>query len=260
MNIESSFNIIKIALFSISGVPKRSLVTQLLYSSVSQESQTESTGTYHKLIHVKNRETLIRLADPPVITDRTDFGDLISLIMESNAFILCYSVTSRASFEAVDVIFDQISFIRGAENMNVVFLVGINVSQSNREIPYEYGAKLAKKKGTEFLEVDETHSDIVKAMFHRVVELALDTSFSDVNPLSLIEQEDGEYAYRAPDRFLTTIPEEVIEKNPRRIIVTNNNLSTLPTYLIKLKLVKLDISWNLFETFPSVLGLSLIHI
>lgn len=97
-----------------------------------------------------------------------------------HGFLLVYSVASRSSFEMAPIIRDKILNATGAESLPMV-LIGnkCDVDDSQREVSYEEGQKLAQSLGIPFIETSaKTDANVQKSFVDLLAEIE-DTAGDD---------------------------------------------------------------------------------
>lgn len=89
-------------------------------------------------------------------------------VSEGEAFVLAYSVTSRQTFEQLEVLRQAIIRLKGE---NAIFVVVGNKSdlQEGREVPLEEGRSYADSCGCKFLETSAKARDNVDELFGDLV-------------------------------------------------------------------------------------------
>jgi hypothetical protein len=89
---------------------------------------------------------------------------------EGQGFILVYSVTSRRTFERLDLFFQSMRRVKRAQP--VFMLVGNKIDQSTRQVSFQEGKSAADRFGCEFVEtsaktayqVDRAFTDLVRTL------------------------------------------------------------------------------------------------
>ncbi|KII92198.1 hypothetical protein PLICRDRAFT_104137 [Plicaturopsis crispa FD-325 SS-3] len=119
-----------------------------------------------KQIEVDKRMSFIELIDAMCEEEYASLRD--QWIREGQAAILVYSVTSRASFERVDALRQDI--IRVKPEKPVFVLVGTKCDLvPQREVSHDEGAQLARTFGCEFMETSAKTGENVHLLFSNVV-------------------------------------------------------------------------------------------
>lgn len=117
------------------------------------------------------------------MTDVTDLAGMNrSVVLQDHsirageAFLLVYSICSRASFEAISKLHKRILQVKGQSSEGAVFPIPIVVvgnqmdRTTEREVSPEEGRALASALGCGFIETSAKHGSSVEAAFLGVVE------------------------------------------------------------------------------------------
>ena len=107
------------------------------------------------------------------------FKSLIpSYIKDSAAAIVCYDITSKASFDSVEKWIADARELRSDDCL--LFLVGNKSDlEQQRQVSFEQGQTYAKEKGIHFLETSARNGQNVKPLFN---ELAKNLTGIDTTP------------------------------------------------------------------------------
>jgi GTPase KRas protein len=117
-----------------------------------------------------------------VISQVHDFINAPFSFSEGQGFILLYSVTSRTSFERLEIFHQHIRRVKRAEP--VFILVGNNCHEAYaREVSKEEGHALARRYGCEFFEASAATAQNVECVFANLIRLLRQARIrNSVNP------------------------------------------------------------------------------
>lgn len=101
-------------------------------------------------------------------------------IRRGKAFLLVYSVSSRATFDGLDIFWQAIRRIKEDDSVPLILLGNKCDDALGREVAMEEGAALARKHGCPFLEVsaktninvERAFADLVRLLRPDVIEVA----------------------------------------------------------------------------------------
>ncbi|KII92195.1 hypothetical protein PLICRDRAFT_88853 [Plicaturopsis crispa FD-325 SS-3] len=165
----------KVILLGDARCGKTALIYQFLYSRLIDPETFERSldGYFRKLITVDDKGSLIEVID-------TALQEKYAL-REGQAFILVYSVTSRATFDRLDILRQDMIRVKGTTP--VFMLVGTKCDLvSQREVLHDEGAQLARTFGCEFMETSAKTGQNVELLFSNVVRLLRTVQTSDAIP------------------------------------------------------------------------------
>ncbi|KAJ7767025.1 P-loop containing nucleoside triphosphate hydrolase protein [Mycena maculata] len=147
----------RIGVLGDTGVGKASLAIQFTHNCFLALSQTyDPVGgdVYRRQLMVDNRMCFV---------EAINIGK-----QEDHAFILMYSITSRTSFDKLELFHQSIHRIKGKNS--IFILVGNKCDREYaREVSKEEGTSLAKEFGCEFLETSATTAKNVERVFTNLV-------------------------------------------------------------------------------------------
>ncbi|KAJ7493600.1 P-loop containing nucleoside triphosphate hydrolase protein [Mycena latifolia] len=146
------------------GVGKTALNYQFLLSSFTEEYDPTLEDCYRKQVVVDNEPCIVEVIDPP------GEAEFVTWIRDSQGFLLVYSLTSRASFSRLDALWQSARRING-DQAPVILLGNKCDKASDRAVPTEEGAALARHFGCPFLEVSAQTGQNVDRAFADLVRL-----------------------------------------------------------------------------------------
>jgi GTPase SAR1 family protein len=123
-----------------------------------------------------------------VISQVHDFINALFSFSEGQGFILLYSVTSRTSFERLEIFHQH---IRRVKREPVFILVGNNCHKAYaREVSKEEGHALARRYGCEFFEASAATAQNVECVFANLIRLLRQARIrNSVDPGAPIQKE-----------------------------------------------------------------------
>ncbi|EFA83137.1 Ras GTPase [Heterostelium album PN500] len=158
----------KLVVMGGGGVGKSALTIQFIQNHFIEEYDPTIEDSYRRQCQVDDDTCLLDILDT---AGQDDYSAMRDQYMRTGQGFLCvYDVTSRTSFEEINVVRDQIIRVKDNERVPIV-LVGNKCDLENqREVTAGEGEELAKSFGCPFLEtsakkrqnVDECFFDVVR--------------------------------------------------------------------------------------------------
>eukprot|EP01133_Synstelium_polycarpum_P005935 gene5935-6874_t len=158
----------KLVVMGGGGVGKSALTIQFIQNHFIEEYDPTIEDSYRRQCQVDDDTCLLDILDT---AGQDDYSAMRDQYMRTGQGFLCvYDVTSRTSFEEINVVRDQIIRVKDNERVPIV-LVGNKCDLENlREVTHGEGEELAKSFGCPFLEtsakkrlnVDECFFDVVR--------------------------------------------------------------------------------------------------
>lgn len=177
------------------GVGKSAIVAQYVQGVFLDSYDPTIEDSYRKQTVIDDRSYTLEILDTAGIEQFTAMRELY--IKNSEGFILTYSVTSRASFEELKALRNQVAQIK--DNYNVpMILVGNKCDLGKqRQVPVSEAKALAENWNTLFLEVsaktctniDEIFSGLIKQLVRR--DSAIGSSFRNSSIYTQSSQESS---------------------------------------------------------------------
>ncbi|BGP53550.1 RAS2 protein [Rhodotorula sphaerocarpa] len=151
---------VKIVILGDGGVGKTALSLRLSHNFFVEDS-------YRKHAVVDGQPYMLEILDTAGQEEYTALRD--QWIREGEAFLLVYSITSRASFDRIEKFRLQISRVKESSSIPVV-IVGNKVDRAHeREVEARDGAQLAQRLGCRFIEASaKTRENLEEAFFMAV--------------------------------------------------------------------------------------------
>ena len=158
-------DLFKVYLIGESGVGKSPFVIMFIQKYFVEMYDPTIEDSYRRQVTVDDDLVLFDILDTcaPSCSVLTD-----SYIRQSDAFILLYSITSRASFQEVTAIHDQIVRAKDLESREIpCVLVGNKCDEeSEREVSKDEGEQLASLWGCPFMEASaKLNKNVDEAFF-----------------------------------------------------------------------------------------------
>lgn len=140
----------KIAVVGSRSVGKSSMTVRFVEDHFVESYYPTIENQFSKSINYKNQDYAIEILD-------TAGQDEFSIMNEKHligihGYLVVYSVTSKQSFELVEVIRDKILNSMGNDNVPMVLIGNKCDLNYQRQVEYKEGEELAKKLGIRFLE------------------------------------------------------------------------------------------------------------
>ncbi|EDR01675.1 uncharacterized protein LACBIDRAFT_254501 [Laccaria bicolor S238N-H82] len=156
----------RVAVLGDGGVGKTALAVQFTLNSFVETYDPTIEDAYRKQLVVDNRMCFVEVIDTAGQEEYATLRD--QWVREGQGFILVYSVTSRSTFNRLEV-FRQ-SMCRVKRGNPVFILVGNKCDKtSEREVSKEEGAAMARRFGCEFLETSAKTAQNVERLFMNLV-------------------------------------------------------------------------------------------
>jgi len=158
----------RVAILGDGGVGKTALAVQFTLNCYVETYDPTIEDAYRKQFEVDNRMCFIEVIDTAGQEEYATLRD--QWVREGQGFILLYSVTSRSTFERLQIFHQQ---IRRLKRVDPVFvLVGNNCHNNyEREVSREEGCALARHLGCEFFEASVKTAQNVDRIFVNLVRL-----------------------------------------------------------------------------------------
>ena len=156
----------RITVLGDGGVGKTALSVQFTLNCDIESYDPTIEDAYRKQMVVDNRMCFVEVINTAGQEEYATLRD--QWVREGQGFVLVYSITSRASFDRLEI-FRQ-AMLRVKHSEPVFILVGNNCDKAyEREVSREEGAALARKFGCEFLETSAKTAQNVERLFTNLV-------------------------------------------------------------------------------------------
>ena len=156
----------KLVFLGDQSVGKTSIITRFMYDKFDGTYQaTIGIDFLSKTMYLEDRTVRLQLWDT---AGQERFRSLIpSYIRDSSVAVVCYDVTSRASFEGVGKWVGDVRTERGGDVIMVLVGNKSDVAE-RREVSVEEGEAMAKQLGIMFIECSAKVGFNVKALFRKI--------------------------------------------------------------------------------------------
>jgi len=151
----------RIAVLGSRSVGKSSLIIQYCQNEFVESYYPTIESTFAKTVPFKNAEYECEIID-------TAGQDEFSILNSKHAigihgYVLVYSVSSRNSFDMIQIVYDKIIDFCGVTNIPCVIVGSKNDLDKSRQVKPEEGQKLAKTNETAFIETSaKTNTNVAK--------------------------------------------------------------------------------------------------
>lgn len=152
------------------GVGKSALTIQLTQNNFVDEYDPTIEDSYRKQCVIDSEVVILDILDT---AGQEEYSAMREQYMRTGeGFLLVYSVNSKNSFEELMVYYQQILRVKDSDYVPV-FLVGnkADLSDDEREVTFEDGAKMAKQIHAPFLETSAKENINVEDAFFGLVKL-----------------------------------------------------------------------------------------
>lgn len=145
-------------------VGKSSLCIQYVNGKFSDDYTPTITETYSKSAEYKGKDYSITIMD----TEGQDEFSLFSPIhsIQTHGYILVYSVTSRKSFEVIEVIFEKMDNMTGGMRVPMLLVGNKKDLQAERAVSVKEGRELASKWKCAFIETSAKNNLSANDLFN----------------------------------------------------------------------------------------------
>jgi len=162
----------RVAVFGAGGVGKSSLILRFINKTFSENYVPTIEDTYQQ-VRTSNQKNVctLQLIDT---TGSHQFPAMQRLsILKGHAFIIIYSITSKASLEELGPILLMLKEVKGEHIAEVpIMLVGNKKDESQkREVATETGVKLSERWGCGFIETSAKNNENVTELFQNLLAM-----------------------------------------------------------------------------------------
>lgn len=173
------------------GVGKSALTIQLTQNNFVDEYDPTIEDSYRKQCVIDSEVVILDILDT---AGQEEYSAMREQYMRTGeGFLLVYSVNSKNSFEELMVYYQQILRVKDSDYVPV-FLVGnkADLSDDEREVSFEDGAKMAKQIHAPFLETSAKENINVEDAFFGLVKLIRGNggSFNPYNEEFIVNKEE----------------------------------------------------------------------
>ncbi|KAI5960968.1 RHB1 [Candida pseudojiufengensis] len=157
-----------IAVVGSRSVGKSSMTVRFVEDHFVESYYPTIENQFSKNLKFKNQEYAIEVLD-------TAGQDEYSMMNEKHligihGYLLVYSVTSRQSFELIEIIRDKILNSIGNENIPLVLIGNKNDLNFQRQVSFDDGFKLSEKFKCKFLETSVKENYNINQSFETLIE------------------------------------------------------------------------------------------
>lgn len=178
MNTSAPSGVLKLVVLGDATVGKTCIVTREVMNSYNEKGIPTFGASFHaKSIRVNDRNVLMQIWDT---AGQERYRGMAPLYYQgAHVVLLIYSITSKASFDAVD---EWISELTDKSSASLVMILVGNKAdlESERQVTAMQGAQKAKDIGAIFMEVSAKTGDGIKNIFSTAAK-----AFIDKNPIYL---------------------------------------------------------------------------
>ncbi|KAJ1956169.1 RAS1 protein, partial [Dispira parvispora] len=157
----------KVVLLGAGGVGKSALTIRFVRSYFIEEYDPTIEDSYTKNCKVDGEEAFLDVLDSAGQEEYSVMRE--QYIQSGDGFLLVYSVTSRASFDEVRILMDQLLRIKGVSQAPVVIVGNKSDLGIQRQVTTEEGRQLAAEYQAMFMETSAKMRTNVSEAFHCVV-------------------------------------------------------------------------------------------
>ncbi|KAG0665346.1 Ras GTPase ras2 [Rhodotorula mucilaginosa] len=174
---------VKIVVLGDGGVGKTALTLRLSLNFFVETYDPTIEDSYRKQAIIDEQPYMLEILDTAGQEEYTALRD--QWIREGEAFLIVYSVTSRASFDRVEKFRTQVARVKDSDAVPVV-LVGNKIDRVHeREVETKHGEQLAQRLGCAFVETSaKTRENLEEAFFTAVRMVERQKGGSAAKPLS----------------------------------------------------------------------------
>ncbi|KAH8268324.1 hypothetical protein KR026_005077 [Drosophila bipectinata] len=183
-----------IAMMGYRSVGKSSLSIQFVEGQFVDSYDPTIENTFTKVTRVNSQDYSVKLIDTAGQDEYSIFP--VQYSMDFHGYVLVYSITSKKSFEVIQIIYEKLLDVMGKKYVPVV-LVGNKIDlHQERTVSTEEGKKLAESWRAAFLETSAKQNEASSILFvtlNKLATLLYSQSVGDIfhQLLILIENENG---------------------------------------------------------------------
>jgi len=157
----------KIVVLGGGGVGKSALTIRLVTDNFLDEYDPTIEDSYRKSVMIDSKTALLDILDTAGQEEFSSMQD--QWMREGKGFLLVYSITSRATFEEVQTLYEKILRSKDAENVPIVLAGNKCDLETERQVTYEEGKNQAAEWGAPFYETSAKEKINNETAFFEVV-------------------------------------------------------------------------------------------
>ncbi|KAI8923489.1 small GTPase superfamily [Entophlyctis helioformis] len=169
------------------GVGKTALTIQLCLNHFVETYDPTIEDSYRKQVVIDDLPCILEILDTAGQEEYTALRD--QWIRDGEGFLLCYSITSRSTFERLERFKEQIERVKDVDSSRhpvPMIIVGNKCDRTmDREVSQAEGANLARYLGCEFVEASAKTAFNVERAFYSVVRQIRAQRRQDTSPAAL---------------------------------------------------------------------------
>ncbi|ELT91873.1 hypothetical protein CAPTEDRAFT_94885 [Capitella teleta] len=157
----------KIAIMGFRSVGKSSLTIQFVENQFVDSYDPTIENTFNKNLKINGHDYTLELID----TAGQDEFSIVpqSYSMNIDGYVLVYSVTSKKSFDVINVIHDKLLDMTGKSHLPMVLVGNKTDLRMERVVSQEEGRRLATSWKAAFLEASAKENQKVVDIFHTMI-------------------------------------------------------------------------------------------
>ncbi|KAG2181314.1 hypothetical protein INT43_008897 [Umbelopsis isabellina] len=157
----------RIVLVGEGGVGKSALTIQFIQSHFVDEYDPTIEDSYRKQCVIDGETALLDVLDT---AGQEEYSAMREQYMRTGeGFLLVYSITSRQSFEDINVFYHQICRVKDRDSFPMVLIANKSDLESERQVSSQEGRDLARSFGSTFIETSAKQRVNVDEAFYHVV-------------------------------------------------------------------------------------------
>ncbi|KAL1916350.1 uncharacterized protein VTP21DRAFT_5967 [Calcarisporiella thermophila] len=157
----------KIVVLGSGGVGKSALTVQFVQSIFVERYDPTIEDSYRKQAEVDGQQCMLEILDTAGTEQFTAMRDLY--MKNGQGFLLVYSITSQATIDDLEEIYEQILSVKETDKVPMVLAGNKMDLENDRKVSYEQGSTLAKKWDVEFFETSARTKENVEEVFFNIV-------------------------------------------------------------------------------------------
>ncbi|XP_055698824.1 GTP-binding protein Rheb homolog [Phlebotomus papatasi] len=157
-----------IAMMGYRSVGKSSLSIQFVQGQFVDSYDPTIENTFTKLTRVNSTDYEVKLVDTAGQDEYSIFPAQYS--MDFHGYVLVYSITSRKSFEVIQIIYEKLSDVMGSAHVPVVLVGNKTDLHQERAVSTDEGKKMAEAWKATFLETSAKQNESVADIFHSLLQ------------------------------------------------------------------------------------------
>eukprot|EP01125_Pyxidicula_operculata_P012872 TRINITY_DN4246_c0_g1_i1.p1 TRINITY_DN4246_c0_g1~~TRINITY_DN4246_c0_g1_i1.p1 ORF type:complete len:191 (-),score=43.53 TRINITY_DN4246_c0_g1_i1:131-703(-) len=157
----------RVVVLGAGGVGKSAITIQYVQGIFVDKYDPTIEDSYRKQTELNGHMFVVEILDTAGTEQFTGMRDLY--IKNGQGFVLVYSITSRATYNSISEIRDQIVRVKDSEKAPMIIVGNKADLFDMRAVPTEEGKKLSEKYGCSFIEVSAKKGHKIDEIFNTLL-------------------------------------------------------------------------------------------